>query len=141
MTISVKEEIQAVNRIFTYNGAILKVIFENGYLSTAEISQLCHVDTDLKVAFVKTSTGYGFAEQQDGSYNYKGATVEHLKLMRKELGNNVQIEVAGGVRTLNGLIRVRSLGVSRVGATATKTILEEAQNRWIDQEEVAVDVC
>ncbi|KAF7503941.1 hypothetical protein GJ744_002966 [Endocarpon pusillum] len=113
------EEIQAVNRIATYNGAILKVIFKNGYLSAAEIAQLCHVYTDLKVAFVKTSTGYGFVKQQDGSYNYKGATVEHLKLMRKELGNNVQIEAAGGVRTLDDLIQVRRLGVKRVGATTT----------------------
>lgn len=136
----VKEEIEAVNDAVLSNGAILKVIFENDYLSATEISQLCHICTDLKVAFVKTSTGYGFVKQADGSYNYKGATNEHLKLMRKEAGSDVQIKAAGGVRTLDDLIRVKSLGVTRIGATATEAMLEEAHKRGIGQEGVSVDV-
>jgi deoxyribose-phosphate aldolase len=136
----VKEEIKAVNDLVTSHGAILKVIFENDYLSTTHIAQLCHICTDLKVAYVKTSTGYGFVKQSDRSYNYKGATTEHLKLMREETGPDVQIKAAGGVRTLDDLIRVKSLGVTRIGATATEAMLEEARKRGIGQEEVEVDV-
>jgi deoxyribose-phosphate aldolase len=57
------------------NGAILKVIFENDYLQNEHIIRLCEICSSVGVAFVKTSTGYGFVKQADGSYNYKGATV------------------------------------------------------------------
>lgn len=136
----VKAEIRQVNDAVTKHGAILKVIFENDYLSTTEISKLCHICTDLNVAFVKTSTGYGFVKQQDGSYNYRGATHEHLRLMRKESGPNVQIKAAGGVRTLDDLIMVMSLGVTRIGATATEAIIAEAKKRGITNDEIEVDL-
>ena len=136
----VREEIKAVHNIVTSHGGILKVIFENDYLSTNQIIVLCKICTDLKVAFIKTSTGYGFVKQDDGSYNYKGATTEHLELMREKAGRDVQIKAAGGVRTLDDLLRVRSLGVTRIGATATETIIEEARTRGIGQEEIEVDV-
>lgn len=136
----VKEEIQAVNDVVTRHGAALKVIFENDYLSEKEIAELCHICTGVGVAFVKTSTGYGFVKQADGAYNYKGATHEHLRLMRRESGPRVQIKAAGGVRTLDDLIMVMSLGVSRIGATATKVMLEEAKKRGIGEEVGEVEV-
>ena len=136
----VREEIRAVNEVVTRHGAILKVIFENDYLSETEITELCHICTNLGIAFVKTSTGYGFVKQADGGYNYKGATHEHLKVMRKESGPNVQIKAAGGVRTLDDLIVVMSLGVTRIGATATETMLEEAKKRGVGEKEVEVEV-
>ena len=136
----VKEEIQAVNDVVTEHGAVLKVIFENDYLREKEITELCHICTNIGVAFVKTSTGYGFVKQPDGSYNYKGATHDHLRLMRRESGPDVQIKAAGGVRTLDDLIMVMSLGVTRIGATATEVMLEEAKKRGIGEEEVEVEV-
>ena len=136
----VSDEIRAVNDAVTGHGAIVKVIFENDYLSEKEIVKLCHICTDVGVAFVKTSTGYGFVKQADGSYNYKGATQQHLKLMRKESGPNVQVKAAGGVRTLDDLIMVMSLGVTRIGATATEAMLEEARKRGIGEDEVEVEV-
>jgi deoxyribose-phosphate aldolase len=92
------------------------------------------------VAFVKTSTGYGFVKQPNGDYNYKGATIEHLELMKKHVGPNVKIKAAGGVRTLDDLLRVKAVGVDRVGATATGVILDEAVKREIGAERVEVDV-
>jgi len=136
----VRDEIRAVNETVTKHGAILKVIFENDYLSEEEIIELCHICTEIGVAFVKTSTGYGFVKQPDGAYNYKGATHEHLKLMRRESGPDVQIKAAGGVRTLDDLIMVMSLGVTRIGATATEAMLEEAKKRGIGEEEIGVEV-
>jgi deoxyribose-phosphate aldolase len=134
----VREEIKAINDVVLANGAILKVIFENDYLQDAQIIQLCTICSEIGVAFVKTSTGYGFVKQPDGSYNYKGATVAHLKLMRANCPPSVQIKAAGGVRTLDDLLLVRSLGVSRIGATATAAILQEASKRGMSEKPVEI---
>jgi deoxyribose-phosphate aldolase len=127
----VSAEIKAVNAACLGRGAILKVIFENDYLQEAHIIRLCEICTEHRVAFVKTSTGYGFVKQPGGNYNYRGATDAHLTLMRKHSGPKVQIKAAGGVRTLDDLLRVRALGVTRVGATATEVILAEAVKRGL----------
>jgi deoxyribose-phosphate aldolase len=134
----VTQEIDAINQAVTAHGGILKVIFENDYLQSEHIIHLCEICTRLKVAFVKTSTGYGFVKQSDGSYNYRGATVKDLMLMRQHSGPEVQIKAAGGVRTLDDLLHVMSIGVTRVGATATVAILDEARKRGIGNEPVTV---
>ena len=126
----VRDEVRAVNDAVVARGAILKVIFENDYLQDDHIIRLCEICSEVGVAFVKTSTGYGFVKQADGNYNYKGATDHHLQLMRKHCVPGVQIKAAGGVRTLDDLLRVRALGVTRVGATATRAMLEEAKGRF-----------
>lgn len=136
----VEHEIKMVNDIVVGNGGIVKVIFENDFLEDKHIIRLCEICSKLGVAFVKTSTGYGFVKQSNGMYNYKGATLEHLELMRKHCADSVQIKAAGGIRTLDDLLRVRALGVSRVGATATKEILEEAKKRGIGNDPVEVEV-
>ena len=135
----VTDEIKAINSVVVANGAILKVIFENDYLRDEHIIRLCAICSEIGVAFVKTSTGYGFLKQADGSYNYKGATVAHLKLMRQQCPPSVQIKAAGGVRTLDDLLLVRSLGVSRIGATATAAILDEAKKRGIGDQPVVLE--
>ena len=124
-------DIKQVNDACVAGGAILKVIFENDYLQDAHIIQLCEICTEVGVAFVKTSTGYGFVKQPSGDYNYKGATDRQLQLMRAHCPATIQIKAAGGVRTLDDLLRVRALGVTRVGATATETILVEAVRRGL----------
>ena len=127
----VTTEIKAINDAVVAAGAILKVIFENDYLQDAHIIKLCEICSSIGVAFVKTSSGYGFVKQENGMYSYKGATAAHLQLMRQHCAPSVQIKAAGGVRTLDDLLLVRSLGVTRVGATATQTILEDAKKRGI----------
>jgi deoxyribose-phosphate aldolase len=134
----VTHEIDAINQAVTAHGAILKVIFENDYLRSEHIIRLCEICARLKVAFIKTSTGYGFVKQSDGSYNYLGATVKDLKLMREHSGPDVQIKAAGGVRTLDDLLHVMSIGVTRIGATATVAILDEARKRGIGNEPMTV---
>jgi deoxyribose-phosphate aldolase len=129
----VTSEIRAINDAVVTNGAILKVIFENDYLHETQIIKLCEICSEIGVAFVKTSTGYGFVKQENGMYSYKGATIEHLKLMRQHCPPSIRIKAAGGVRTLDEFLLVRSLGVARVGASATQSILEEAQRRGIPE--------
>ena len=125
----VAADITAVNEACLGGNAILKVIFETDYLKDEHIIRLCEICSEIKVAFVKTSSGYGFVKQASGDYNYKGATDHVLTLMRKHSAPEVQIKAAGGVRTLDDLLRVRSLGVTRIGATATESMLEEAKKR------------
>ncbi|RPI44037.1 MAG: deoxyribose-phosphate aldolase [Bacteroidetes bacterium] len=117
-------EIRAVKEVTGKHGAALKVIFENDFLPEDEYKvRLCRICSELKVEFVKTSTGYGFVKQADGSYNYKGATDHDLALMRSHSSPGVQVKAAGGVRTLEDTLRVRELGVTRIGATATESII------------------
>ena len=125
----VSKELAAVNDACVGKGAILKVIFENDFLQEEHIRRLCEICTELDIAFVKTSTGYGFVKQPSGDYAYKGATFEHLKLMRELSGPKVQVKAAGGVRSLDDTLKVRELGVTRIGATATVAILQEAVRR------------
>ncbi|MBN2713050.1 MAG: deoxyribose-phosphate aldolase [Planctomycetes bacterium] len=123
----VRDEIAAINDAGKKGGAILKVIFENDYLEEKEIRKLCEICNEVKVAFVKTSSGYGFVKQDNGMYSYKGATMPHLKLMREMADKDIEVKAAGGVRTLEDLLAVRALGVTRIGATATAAILDKAR--------------
>ena len=125
----VADDIKAVNNACVSHGAILKVIFENDYLTDPQIIQLCEICTEIGVAFVKTSTGYGFVKQPSGDYNYRGATEHHLKLMRAHCPEKIQIKAAGGIRTLDELLRARAAGATRIGASATEAILTEAVKR------------
>lgn len=127
----VSQEIRTVNDAVVARRGLLKVIFENDFLEDKHIIELCRICSGHGVAFVKTSTGYGFVRQADGSYSYKGATDHHLRLMQQHASPSVQVKAAGGVRTLDDLLRVRALGVTRIGATATETILEDARRRGI----------
>ena len=98
---------------------IVKVIFENCYLADEHKERLCRICADVGADFVKTSTGYGT----------DGATDADLRLMRRCSPAHVQVKAAGGVRTLDRLLAVRALGVTRVGASATKAILDECRVR------------
>lgn len=128
----VSEEIKAVNDEVVTEEGILKVIFENDFLEDKHIIRLCEICSEHQVGFVKTSTGFGFVRQQNGMYAYEGAQDHHLELMRKHTDSSVQVKAAGGLRTLDDLLRVRALGVTRIGATATDKILEEAKRRGFE---------
>ena len=115
----VREDIRAVLEPAHARGARLKVIFENCYLQDAHKVRLCEIAGELRADWVKTSTGFGTG----------GATDEDLILMRKHSPPHVQVKAAGGVRDLDRLLRVRELGCTRSGATATQSMLEEAKRR------------
>jgi deoxyribose-phosphate aldolase len=127
----VSDEIKSINETVVHGGAILKVIFENDFLEDVHIIKLCEICSEHAIAFVKTSTGYGFVKQANGFFSNAGATDHALRLMRAHSAPGVKIKAAGGVRTLEDLLRVRGLGVTRIGATATRDILDEAKKRGI----------
>lgn len=125
----VTREIKAVNRIVVGNGGILKIVFENDYLEDSHIVRLCKICSAAAIAFVKTSTGFGFVKQENGMYACKGATERHLRLMRKHCPLSVGIKAAGGIRTLDEMLSGRIAGATRIGASATESILKEAKKR------------
>ncbi|MEA3462047.1 MAG: deoxyribose-phosphate aldolase [Bacteroidota bacterium] len=130
----VSDEIAAIVAVTKKHGAALKVIFENDFLPEERHKiRLCEICSELKVEFVKTSTGYGFVKQSDGSYSYKGATRDDLLLMRRHSDPSVEVKAAGGVRTLEDTMKVRELGVTRIGATATEAILNAVEGKPVGE--------
>ncbi len=115
----VEADIEAVVRVAHEAGAIVKVIFENHYLTDDEKVRACRATEAAGGDFVKTSTGFAAS----------GATHEDLALMRRSVSPHVRVKAAGGVRTLDALIDVMELGVSRAGATQTKAILDDFRAR------------
>lgn len=133
----VERDVKTVCEEAHRRGAKVKVILETDYLTKggagldgdAFKTKLCQICERAGADWVKTSTGYGFVKQPDGCYNYKGATDHDLRLMRAACTPKVQVKAAGGVRDLDGLIKVRDLGASRCGATATAAMLDEYRRR------------
>jgi deoxyribose-phosphate aldolase len=115
----VETDIRAVVDVAHAAGAIVKVIFENAYLTDEEKVRACQLTEAAGGDFVKTSTGFAPT----------GATHEDLALMRRSVSPHIGVKAAGGVRTLDALIDVMALGVTRVGATATATILDDFKAR------------
>ncbi len=92
----------------------IKVIFENCYLSNDEKIKACEICNEVGVDWVKTSTGFGPG----------GAEEEDLILMRKHCKLEVQVKAAGGIRTLEQIIKFRDLGCTRIGTSETIAILD-----------------
>lgn len=115
----VESDIKAVVSVAHAKGAIVKVILENAYLTDEEKIRACKLCESAGADFVKTSTGYAGG----------GATVPDLKLMRANTSAKVRVKAAGGVRTLDAALAVKSVGGCRFGCTATTKIMEEAYRR------------
>ena len=120
-------DIAAVVEVAHAAGAIVKVIFENAYLTDDEKIRACHLSEAAGADFVKTSTGFAPG----------GATHEDLRLMRANTSPRIQVKAAGGVRTLDALLEVMALGTTRIGATATKTIIDDFRARKAGQAPVS----
>jgi len=115
----VRDDIYAVIAVAHAAGHKVKVIFENCYLRDEHKVRLCAICSELNADWVKTSTGYGSG----------GATIDDLRLMRRHAAAHVQVKAAGGIRDLDTLLEVRALGVSRVGASRTREMLDECRRR------------
>jgi deoxyribose-phosphate aldolase len=115
----VRQDLKAVIDVTHAAGQKVKVIFENCYLNDDQKIRLCGICSELRADWVKTSTGYGTG----------GATMDDLRLMRRHSAPEVQVKAAGGVRDLDSLLQCRELGVTRIGASVTQTILDECRRR------------
>ena len=97
-----------------------KVIFETCYLSKAEIKQLALIAQKVKPDFVKTSTGFGTA----------GAKVEDVKLMKANVGSNVKVKAAGGIRNTDDFLAMIAAGAERIGTSSGVKIIETLKQRF-----------
>lgn len=102
------------------NDVLLKVIFENSYLTHEEIIRCCEISTKIGVDFIKTSTGYAQA----------GATEEHIRLMCANTPAHIAIKAAGGIRTLDDFLLFYHAGATRQGTRSTVEIIEESIRRF-----------
>jgi len=119
----IQDELLALTQAVHDGGAKIKIIFENAYLDDAAKIRLCEICGEIGVDWVKTSTGYGTA----------GATEQDVLLMRRNAPEWVQVKAAGGVRDLDAVLKMRALGVSRIGASRSKEILDECKRRLQEQ--------
>jgi deoxyribose-phosphate aldolase len=114
----VEEDVRAVVEA-AHGRALVKVILENAYLTDEEKVRGCHLVEAAGADFVKTSTGFAPS----------GATLDDLRLMRASVSPHIQVKAAGGVRSLDSLLEVLNSGTTRVGATATASILDDFRRR------------
>ena len=115
----VRSDIQAVIEVAHAASRKVKVIFENCYLEDDHKVRLCEICGELNADWVKTSTGYGTG----------GATAEDLMLMRKHTPASTQVKAAGGVRDMEMILKVREIGVTRIGASRTQQMLNECREQ------------
>jgi deoxyribose-phosphate aldolase len=113
----VREDIAAVVRVS--GDALVKVIFENAYLTDEQKVTACHLTEAAGADYVKTSTGFAPS----------GASIEDLRLMRENVSPHVKVKAAHGVRTLDALLAVIEAGADRCGATATASMLDDYRAR------------
>lgn len=111
----VEADIRAV--VDTADGVIVKVIFETAYLDDEQIVRACALTAAAGADFVKTSTGFAGG----------GATVDHIRLMRANTDPRVQVKASGGVRGLESAIDMLDAGATRLGTSASSTILGAAR--------------
>ena len=118
----VREDIRAVVEAAHARGVIVKVILENAYLNQEQKIRACRLCAEAGADYTKTSTGYAPS----------GATLDDLHLMRENTPERMKVKAAGGVRTLDAVLKCREAGCTRCGATATVAILEEAHKRFVE---------
>jgi len=115
----VGNDIRQVVELAHRNGALVKVILENYYLTDDQKKTACRICEEAGADFVKTSTGFAAG----------GATLEDLRLMRESVSQKVQVKAAGGVRDLRMALKVKEIGCTRFGATRTETIMEQCRQK------------
>lgn len=102
----VENEIKQIKEAIGEN--VLKVIFENCYLSKEQIKMVSQLAVNAGADYVKTSTGFGTG----------GATFEDVQLMKDVVENKAQIKAAGGVRDAATAQKYIKMGVTRLGTSS-----------------------
>ena len=121
----VKNEMQTLVQLCHDKGALCKVIFENCYLTKDEIRKLALFAKEVGPDFIKTSTGFGVG----------GATLEDVKLMKENCGDNVQVKAAGGIRNTDDFLAMIEAGADRIGTSSGVKIMD-ALNQRFEQDRV-----
>jgi len=111
----VLDDIKAVRE--ATRGKILKVIIETAYLTKEEKIKACELAKQAEADFVKTSTGFAPT----------GATVEDVALMKSVVGPKIGVKASGGIRTLEDALKMVKAGATRIGTSASVSIVKDKQ--------------
>lgn len=114
----IQDEMTALVNVARKTGVICKVIFETCYLTNEEIVEVAKIASVVKPDFVKTSTGFGT----------NGATAEHVRLMKKHAGEDVQVKASGGIRNLASALAMVEAGATRLGSSSGIHIINELRS-------------
>lgn len=114
----IREDIYAVVEAAAKYNAIVKVILETCLLTDDEIVEACKLAKEAGAHFVKTSTGF----------NSGGATVADVALMKKTVGDALEVKASGGIRDYDTAIAMIEAGADRIGASASVAIMEVYEN-------------
>lgn len=125
-----KDEMEQMVDLCHKNNVPCKVIFENCYLTTDEIRTLAEVAKEVKPDFIKTSTGFGAG----------GATVEDVKLMKKNVGAEVKVKAAGGIRNTDDFLAMIAAGADRIGTSSGVKIIKNLKQRMEDDHISAIKI-
>jgi deoxyribose-phosphate aldolase len=109
----VEEEIATLKHLV--GKKILKVIVETCYLSKEEKIAMCKAVTKAKADYIKTSTGFGTS----------GANMEDIKLFRENIGENVKIKAAGGVKSIEDMENFIEAGCDRIGTSSAISLIKD----------------
>jgi deoxyribose-phosphate aldolase len=112
---AVKYDVESMKYLCLVNNTPLKLIFETCYLSLDDIEKLGQICVEFEVDFLKTSTGYGTA----------GATVEHVRLLKKIADDKSKVKASGGIKTLEQTMKMIEAGAERIGTSSAVGIMEE----------------
>ncbi|MCI8608745.1 MAG: deoxyribose-phosphate aldolase [Firmicutes bacterium] len=112
----VRDDILAVVQAAKPYGTIVKVILETCLLTAEEIEEACHLAKESGAHFVKTSTGFGAG----------GARPEDVALMKKTVGDFMEVKASGGIRDYETAMKMIEAGADRIGASASVAIMSTA---------------
>jgi deoxyribose-phosphate aldolase len=127
----IRQEIASISMVTKNAKAVLKVIFENDLLPDDRYKiRLCEICSQIGVDFVKTSTGYNYIKGRDGKYTYYGATMHDLELMLKHTQPEVQVKAAGNSGSLDVVLKLREMGVTRTGTGKTAKLYQDAVEKF-----------
>jgi deoxyribose-phosphate aldolase len=112
------------------DGVCVKVILETGFLTDKQIVKACEISKGAGAHFVKTSTGFG----------PMGAFLDHIKLMRQTVGNDLGVKASGGIRDARTAVRLVNAGANRLGASAGVAIVKDLtktieEGKWFESDE------
>jgi len=113
----VRRDIETV--VKAVGGNVVKVIIEAGYLTDDEVVKACEIVKSSGAHFVKTATGFGPT----------GATVPHVYLMRRAVGDDFGVKASGGIRSLHDVLLMIAAGANRIGSSSSVRIMEECLSR------------
>lgn len=118
----IEKEMSEMVELCHSNSVLIKVIFENTYLTDEEIAEVAKIAKKVRPNFIKTSTGFGPS----------GAKVEDVKLMKSIVEDDVLVKAAGGIRNSDDFLAMISAGADRIGTSSGVKIINALKQRMKD---------